>query len=96
VALAWWVVGITLVAGYFTSLFRAMRGKVGAETGAGYSPAPTSTRRRDLSTSTRSLDPMSHIRRRDVLAAAGRHMSILATQERKSRPHRKDRIIRLA
>jgi cytochrome d ubiquinol oxidase subunit II len=34
VALAWWVVGITLVAGYFTYLFRSMRGKVGAETGA--------------------------------------------------------------
>jgi cytochrome bd ubiquinol oxidase subunit II len=36
VALAWWVVGIVLVAGYFTYLFRSMRGKVGAETGAGY------------------------------------------------------------
>jgi cytochrome d ubiquinol oxidase subunit II len=36
VALAWWAVGITLVAGYFTYLFRSMRGKVGAETGAGY------------------------------------------------------------
>jgi cytochrome d ubiquinol oxidase subunit II len=36
VALAWWVVGITLAAGYFTYLFRSMRGKVGAETGAGY------------------------------------------------------------
>jgi cytochrome bd ubiquinol oxidase subunit II len=36
VALAWWVVGIALVAGYFTYLFRSMRGKVGAETGAGY------------------------------------------------------------
>jgi cytochrome d ubiquinol oxidase subunit II len=37
VALAWWVVGITLAAGYFTYLFRSMRGKVEAETGAGYS-----------------------------------------------------------
>jgi hypothetical protein len=35
VALAWWVVGFILVAGYFTALFRSMRGKVGAETGAG-------------------------------------------------------------
>jgi cytochrome d ubiquinol oxidase subunit II len=31
VALAWWIVGIALVAGYFTYLFRSMRGKVGAE-----------------------------------------------------------------
>jgi cytochrome bd-type quinol oxidase subunit 2 len=36
VALASWVVGITLVAGYFTYLLRSMRGKVGAETAAGY------------------------------------------------------------
>ena len=36
VALAWWVVGIMLVAGYFTYLFRSMRGKVGAAPGAGY------------------------------------------------------------
>jgi hypothetical protein len=36
VALAWWTVGIVLVAGYFTYLFRSMWGKVGAETGAGY------------------------------------------------------------
>jgi cytochrome d ubiquinol oxidase subunit II len=36
VALAWWVVGTTLVAGYFTYLFRSMRGKVVAESGAGY------------------------------------------------------------
>ncbi len=36
VALAWWAVGIVLVAGYFTYLFRSMRGRVGAETGAGY------------------------------------------------------------
>jgi cytochrome d ubiquinol oxidase subunit II len=36
VALAWWVVGITLAAGYFTYLFRSMRGKVGEETEAGY------------------------------------------------------------
>jgi cytochrome d ubiquinol oxidase subunit II len=35
-ALAWWAVGIALVAGYFTYLFRAMRGKVDAETGEGY------------------------------------------------------------
>jgi cytochrome bd ubiquinol oxidase subunit II len=28
VALVWWAVGITLVAGYFTHLFRAVRGKV--------------------------------------------------------------------
>ncbi len=36
VALAWWVVGITLVAGCFSYLIRSMRRKVGAETGAGY------------------------------------------------------------
>jgi cytochrome d ubiquinol oxidase subunit II len=36
VALAWWVVGIALAAGYFVYLFRSMRGKVGAETGEGY------------------------------------------------------------
>jgi cytochrome d ubiquinol oxidase subunit II len=36
VALAWWVIGITLAASYFTYLFRSMRGKLGAETGAGY------------------------------------------------------------
>jgi cytochrome d ubiquinol oxidase subunit II len=35
-ALAWWVVGITLVAGYFTYLFRSIRGKVEADTEAGY------------------------------------------------------------
>jgi cytochrome d ubiquinol oxidase subunit II len=34
VALAWWIIGIALVAGYFTFLFHAMRGKVGVE------PAP--------------------------------------------------------
>jgi cytochrome d ubiquinol oxidase subunit II len=31
VALAWWVVGIALVAVYFTYLFRSVRGKVGVE-----------------------------------------------------------------
>jgi cytochrome d ubiquinol oxidase subunit II len=36
VALVWWAVGIVLVAGYFTYLFRSMWGKVGAETGEGY------------------------------------------------------------
>ena len=36
VALTWWAVGIALVAGYFTYLFRSMRGKVGADSGAGY------------------------------------------------------------
>jgi cytochrome bd ubiquinol oxidase subunit II len=36
VALAWWTVGIALAAGYFTYLFRSMRGKVGSEAGAGY------------------------------------------------------------
>jgi len=36
VALAWWAVGIALTAGYLTYLFRSMRGKVGAEPGAGY------------------------------------------------------------
>ena len=39
VALAWWTVGIALVAGYFTYLFRSMRGKVAADTG----PPPEST-----------------------------------------------------
>jgi cytochrome d ubiquinol oxidase subunit II len=34
VALAWWIVGITLIAGYFTFLFRSIRGKVGAEISA--------------------------------------------------------------
>jgi cytochrome d ubiquinol oxidase subunit II len=41
VALVWWVVGITLVAGYFSCLLRSIRGKVGGETGAGYSPSLT-------------------------------------------------------
>jgi cytochrome d ubiquinol oxidase subunit II len=36
VALAWWAVGIALVVGYFTYLFRSMRGKVGAEHGTSY------------------------------------------------------------
>jgi hypothetical protein len=36
VALAWWVVGITLVVGDFTYLFRSIRGKVGAEAESGY------------------------------------------------------------
>jgi cytochrome d ubiquinol oxidase subunit II len=36
VALVWWVVGITLVAGYFSYLLRSMRGKVGAGTESGY------------------------------------------------------------
>jgi hypothetical protein len=35
VALAWWGVGITLVAGYFTHLFRWVRGKVRQESGHG-------------------------------------------------------------
>jgi len=36
VALAWWAVGIMLVAGYFTYLFHSIRGKVGADPTAGY------------------------------------------------------------
>jgi cytochrome d ubiquinol oxidase subunit II len=37
VALAWWAVGIALVAGYFTHLFRSLRGKV--RPASGYGPA---------------------------------------------------------
>jgi hypothetical protein len=36
VPLAWWAVGIVLVAGYFTDLFRSMKGKVAADTEAAY------------------------------------------------------------
>ena len=36
VARPWWAVGIALTAGYFTYLFRSMRGKVGSDPGAGY------------------------------------------------------------
>ena len=36
VALVWWVVGIALVAGYFTYLFRSMRGKVNMDQEVGY------------------------------------------------------------
>jgi cytochrome d ubiquinol oxidase subunit II len=36
VALVWWVLGILLVAGYFTHLYHSMRGKVGAERSEGY------------------------------------------------------------
>ena len=36
VALTWWTVGIALVVGYFTYLFRSMRGKVGVDSSAGY------------------------------------------------------------
>ena len=36
VALTWWAIGIVLVAGYFTYLFRSMRGKVGVDSSAGY------------------------------------------------------------
>jgi cytochrome d ubiquinol oxidase subunit II len=39
VALAWWPVGIALVAVYFTFLFRWMRGKVGMESGPSYGSA---------------------------------------------------------
>ncbi len=39
VALAWWPVGIALVAVYFTFLFRWMRGKVGVEDGLSYGSA---------------------------------------------------------
>jgi cytochrome bd ubiquinol oxidase subunit II len=39
VALTWWVVGIALVAVYFTLLFRWMRGKVGVEPGPSYGSA---------------------------------------------------------
>jgi cytochrome d ubiquinol oxidase subunit II len=35
VALVWWAVGIVLVAGYFTHLFRSMRGKVRPDSGHG-------------------------------------------------------------
>ena len=35
VALVWWAVGIALVAGYFTHLFRSVRGKVWPELGHG-------------------------------------------------------------
>ena len=35
VALSWWAVGIALVAGYFTHLFRSVRGKVRPESGHG-------------------------------------------------------------
>jgi cytochrome d ubiquinol oxidase subunit II len=35
VALVWWTVGIVLIAGYFTYLFRSMRGKVAVDTAAG-------------------------------------------------------------
>jgi cytochrome d ubiquinol oxidase subunit II len=45
VALAWWAVGIVLAAGYFTNLFRSMRGKVGTEPGPAVEPAvPGATR----------------------------------------------------
>jgi cytochrome d ubiquinol oxidase subunit II len=37
VALVWWAVGIVLVAGYFTHLFRSVRGKV--QPASGYGPA---------------------------------------------------------
>src|SRR5205807_544607 len=37
VALVWWAVGIALVAGYFTHLFRSVRGKV--RQGYGHGPA---------------------------------------------------------
>jgi cytochrome d ubiquinol oxidase subunit II len=36
VALIWWSLGIVLIAGYFTYLFRSMRGKVEVDTSAGY------------------------------------------------------------
>jgi cytochrome d ubiquinol oxidase subunit II len=36
VALIWWIIGIALVACYFTYLFRSMRGKVGAESAPSY------------------------------------------------------------
>ncbi|HKM52770.1 MAG TPA: cytochrome d ubiquinol oxidase subunit II [Isosphaeraceae bacterium] len=36
VALAWWAVGIALTTGYLIYLFRTIRGKVGADPGAGY------------------------------------------------------------
>ncbi|HVX11559.1 MAG TPA: cytochrome d ubiquinol oxidase subunit II [Pirellulales bacterium] len=38
VGLAWWTIGIVLVAGYFTYVFRSMRAKVGEET-----PPPSDT-----------------------------------------------------
>jgi cytochrome d ubiquinol oxidase subunit II len=39
VALTWWIIGIALIACYFTYLFRSMRGKVGAEPGLPYESA---------------------------------------------------------
>ena len=39
VALIWWAVGIALAIGYFTFLFRRMRGKVGVETAPSYGSA---------------------------------------------------------
>jgi cytochrome d ubiquinol oxidase subunit II len=39
VALVWWAVGIALAVGYFTLLFRWIRGKVGADPGPSYGPA---------------------------------------------------------
>ncbi len=36
VALTWWSIGILLAAGYFTYLFRSIRGKVGVDSSAGY------------------------------------------------------------
>jgi cytochrome bd-type quinol oxidase subunit 2 len=37
-ALAWWVFGAALAIGYFTYLFRSMRGKVGTDRGESYTP----------------------------------------------------------
>ena len=42
VALAWWAVGITLVAGYLTYLFRSVRGRIRPDDGLGpAAPAPS-------------------------------------------------------
>src|SRR5262249_2277099 len=40
VALSWWGVGIALVVGYFTYLFRSIRGKVGADLAPPYGGPP--------------------------------------------------------
>jgi cytochrome d ubiquinol oxidase subunit II len=36
IAFIWWALGMLLATGYFTYLFRSMRGKVGVDSSAGY------------------------------------------------------------
>ena len=55
VALIWWAVGIALVAGYFTYLFRSMRGKVGAEPAPSYGRSTLCFLRRGLPCSRRRM-----------------------------------------